>query len=247
MNSAEPRPGLDLAVPAEHATVLSEQPVVESVAHDLAQEQRVAAGQVPQRGDAAAVERRAERGGEQGLDLLARQLAEVEERAQVVLPERPQGVRRRIAPAQRHDRERLARGDELMDERGRCVVEQLAVVDAQHQPPPGGPLGQRVAGPREQLHAVGQRRRRQDRANAPSGIERAEPDARTHSTAQSRAAASAAASVASRVLPTPAGPAITTPPESPSASVSPTSSSSASRPVNGHRIGASLIDRRRFE
>jgi hypothetical protein len=71
--------------------------------------------------------------------------------------------------------------------------------------------------------------------------------ARTHSTAQALAPASSAAAVASRVLPTPAGPAITTPPVAPPESASPTSRSSASRPVNGHRMGRSLIDRGAIE
>ena len=83
-------------------------------------------------------------------------------------------------------------------------------------------------------------------ANAPSGIDRADRDARTHSTAQPRSAASCAASVASRVLPTPAGPAITTP-AAPPESASPTSRSSASRPVNGHRMSGSVIDRAAIE
>ena len=75
-------------------------------------------------------------------------------------------------------------------------------------------------------------------AKAPRGIDRAEREARTHSTAQPCARASSEASAASRVLPTPAGPAITTPPAEPPASASPMSRSSASRPVSGHRMSA---------
>ena len=73
-------------------------------------------------------------------------------------------------------------------------------------------------------------------ANAPNGIDAAERVARTHATALPRPAATSEASSASRVLPTPAGPAITTPPAEPSASASATTRSSASRPTSGHRM-----------
>ena len=73
-------------------------------------------------------------------------------------------------------------------------------------------------------------------AKAPSGIEAAERVARTHATVQPRAAASREASTASRVLPTPAGPAMTTPPVDRSASASTTDWSSAARPASGHRM-----------
>jgi hypothetical protein len=54
-------------------------------------------------------------------------------------------------------------------ERRRSVVEQLAVVDAQHEPAPGGALGQRVAGAGQQLHSRGQWTpgRRQQRRERP--------------------------------------------------------------------------------
>jgi hypothetical protein len=80
-------------------------------------------------------------------------------------------------------------------------------------------------------------------AKAPSGIERADRDALTHSTAQPSVTASSAAAAANLVLPTPVGPAITTPPAEPPESASSTSRSSASRPLSGHRMDRSVTYR----
>ena len=159
----EPRPGLERAAPAPDAAVLGEQPAVDPVARQLADEQGVAARQVPDRAGGRAGDRAAEAGGEQRLDVVARQRAQLEHRAQLVLPQRAHGVRHRLTLPHGDERERLARGHELVDERGGSAVEQLSVVDAQDQPAPGRALGQRVAGLREPLGASGQRRRRQQR------------------------------------------------------------------------------------
>ena len=70
-------------------------------------------------------------------------------------------------------------------------------------------------------------------AKAPSGIDAADRVARTHATG---ASVRAAASAASRVFPTPAGPAMTTPPAAASASSAAISRSSASRPARGNGI-----------
>ena len=103
-------------------------------------------------------------------------------------------------------RERLARRHELVHERRRGVVEQLAVVDAQHEPAPGRALAPaRARACASSSAPPGSSAAGSSGANAPSGIEAAERVARTHSTAQP--ARSAAPRLgASRVLPTPAGP-----------------------------------------
>ena len=106
---------------------------------------------------------RAEARGEQRLDVVACQRAQLEHGAQLVLPERPHGVRHRPPLPHGDDRERLAGRHELVQERGRGGVEQVPVVDAQDQPPSGRALRQRVARAREPLGAAGQRRRRQQR------------------------------------------------------------------------------------
>ena len=67
----EPRACPDVAAPAPHAAVLGQQAVIDAVTRQLAQEQRVAARQLPQRVHAAAVDRPAQPGGEQRLDLAA--------------------------------------------------------------------------------------------------------------------------------------------------------------------------------
>jgi len=160
--------------------------VIDAVAHQLAQEQGVAAGQLPQPVDAAAVHRAAQPGVEEGLDIGARELAHLKEDAQLVLPQRAERIRPRLVTPHAHHREGLTGGHELMHQRRRRVVEQLPVVDAQHEPAPGGALGERVTRTGQQLHALGRGWSVAGRsaANAPSGIDRAERDARTHSTAQ---------------------------------------------------------------
>jgi hypothetical protein len=71
-------------------------------------------------------------------------------------------------------------------------------------------------------------------AKAPSGTDAAARVARTHSVAAPSARAPASASLASRVLPTPAAPLITTPQHRRSRRTAATHSSSSSRPMNGH-------------
>ena len=159
----EPRPGLERAAPAPDAAVLGEQPAVDPVARELAHEQGVAARQLPDRTGGRTGDRGAEARGEQRLDVVACQRAQLEHGAQLVLPERAHGVRHRRPLPHGDERERLAGSHELVEERGRGGVEQLPVVDAQDQPPSGRALRQRVACVREPLGAAGQRRRRQQR------------------------------------------------------------------------------------
>ena len=64
----QPRPRLDLAAPAPHSAVLGQHAAIEAVAYQLAQEQGIASGPLPQRVDAVAVHRTAQRGVEESLE-----------------------------------------------------------------------------------------------------------------------------------------------------------------------------------
>ena len=152
----QPRPGRDVAAPPPDSAVRGEQAAIDAVAHQLAQEQGVASCQFPKCGDAAAVDRAAQRGVEEGLDLAARELAQLQQHAQLVLPQRPQGIGSRLVAPHAHHRERLAGGHELVHQRRGRVVEQLTVVDAQQEPARSGALGQRVARTGQQLDALRQ-------------------------------------------------------------------------------------------
>jgi hypothetical protein len=68
---SQARPRFDLAAPAPHAAVLGQQAAVDAVAHQLAQEEGVAARQLPHRVDAGAVDRTAQPGREEVADLSA--------------------------------------------------------------------------------------------------------------------------------------------------------------------------------
>jgi hypothetical protein len=168
----EPRSGGDRAAPAPHAAVVGQQAAIDPVADQLAHEQRVAPGQVPQRAHRPTVGRAAQRGAEERLDIVARELGELQQRAQLVLPQRPERVRSALVAPHADDRERLAGGNQLMHQRGRGVVEQVPVVDAQHQAAPRGALDHRVPGPRQQLGAL----RQAPVVDRKQGRERAEGD-----------------------------------------------------------------------
>jgi hypothetical protein len=213
--------------------------VIEAMAHQFAQEQGVAQRQLPQCVDAAAVDRAAQRGGEQRIDLAARELAEFHQRAQLVLPQCSQCVRSRLVTPQAQHREGLAGGNELMHEGRRWIVEELPVVDAQDEPAAGGALGQRLARAGQQLGSLRQARvrGRQQRGERSEG-DRARRAGRPYPLHRAALCCRTFAGLGtSRVLPSPACPAITTPPAAPE-SASATSRSSASRPVNGHRMRA---------
>jgi hypothetical protein len=150
----EARRSLDLAAPAPDAAVVGQQPAVDPVAGQLAQEERVAARHLPQRGDGAAVNRPAQAGDEEPLDVAARQLVQLQHRAVLVLPQRPEGIRHRLPRPHGHDRDGLAGGHELVHERRGRVVERVPVVDAEHQAGAGGPLGQRVTRSGQELDAL---------------------------------------------------------------------------------------------
>ena len=229
------RPDLHRAAPAPHAAVLGQLPAVEPVPRQLAQEQGVAAGQRPHRRRAGAVDRPAQPGRQQPVDLLARQLAQLQHghssSFQSARSASGTGSPRRTVTAAKAS----PRRHELVHERRRRVVEELPVVDAQHEPAAGGALGEHVRA-RARSSTPSGRPAGSSGAKAPSGIEAAERVARTQATVQPWSSASAAISVASRVFPTPAAPATTTPPAAPPPSAAAAEPSSASRPASGQRM-----------
>ena len=136
----QPGPGLDLAAPAPDAAPLLQEAAVEPVPHELAQEQDVAPGQLPHRVDAGTVDRPPKRGLQQRRHGVAVELPQLQPQAQLVLRQPPHRIGPRLVTPESDDREDLVGGDQLMDKRRRRVVEELAVVDAQHEPPPGSAL-----------------------------------------------------------------------------------------------------------
>jgi hypothetical protein len=72
-------------------------------------------------------------GGEHG-DIGDRQRRHLDPVEELVLPEHDDGLRRRLAGAQRHDREHAAVEDEMQEQRRRRVVEVVGVVHHEHQP-----------------------------------------------------------------------------------------------------------------
>jgi hypothetical protein len=139
------------------------------VADQLAHGQRVAQRAVPQRVQAAPVERAAERHLHQPGDLAARELAQVHALAQLVLPQREHRVGRGGVADHRDDRERLAGGHELVHQRRRRIVQELRVVGAEHEPAAGRPRRQLAPDPGEQLDAGARRHQAGERAERNRG------------------------------------------------------------------------------
>ena len=142
------------AVPAPDATGVVQHAALDAVQDELAQEQRVAPGQLPQGLAAASVQRTSERRLEQPLDVGARQLHELEQRTQLVLPQRPQRIGHGLLVPYGDHREGLARGHDLMHERRGGIVEQLPVVDAEHEPSPARAIDERMTRPRQHVRAI---------------------------------------------------------------------------------------------
>ena len=160
---AQPHPRGHVAAPAPDTALLGQRAPLDSVAHQLTREQRVAPRQLPERVAARSIDRSAQRLNKEALQLIASEGVELEPGAQLVLPQGPQRIRRPLAPPDGDHGERLARRHELVQQCRRGVVEQLAVVDAQHQPVPAGALRQSIPRARQQLGAALRRAARRGR------------------------------------------------------------------------------------
>ena len=178
----QPWPRARTGVPAPDAVLLAQRAVLDRATHELAHEQEVAARQAPDRSGAATIDWPTQSRRQQRLDARGVERLEREERAHVVLPQRLQRVRRGLLAPHGHHRARLTGVDELMQERGRRVVERVGIVDEEHEAPATGPLAQRVPRAHERLAAAriehgrerperdrGRRRRRPDPHDIQSG------------------------------------------------------------------------------
>ena len=119
---------------------------------------------------------------------------------QLVLPQRHEALGQRLAGAHAHQHPHRRLGQRQVEQRHRHLVEQVGVVDGQHEAAGAGPLPQPGQRQVEQVvgwwaPSAGARRW----ANDPSGISRAASVARTHSTAvpASRSASTASSTSAS--------------------------------------------------
>jgi hypothetical protein len=115
----------------------------------FAQGERVAAGRAVQQPPGQPVEVTGQRMAEQPVDGVGRQRRQVEAARVPVLPEGDHRVRNRLAAAGGQHQEREPLGGQVPDHRGRPVVEQVRVVDADRDLVPAAPTGE-VAGHRPQ-------------------------------------------------------------------------------------------------
>jgi hypothetical protein len=121
---------------------------------ELAQEQRVAFGHADELVPCHRVDLAVQGAVEQPVHRLAAQRRHGHPPGQAVLPQRDDRVGGGLAAAHGgHDRRQRA-GHELVDERGRGVVEQVRVVDPEQQRPPTRPLGEQLGGPAEGVEAI---------------------------------------------------------------------------------------------
>ena len=121
-----------------------EPPRVEGAEHELADVERVALAALPDPAQRPLLHRPAERRLDELLDGRVVQRIELHAQRARVLPERHDGVRARLAGADRRDDERAPRDRQMQHERRGHGVEQLRVVDADDDRAPVRPLGQRL-------------------------------------------------------------------------------------------------------
>jgi hypothetical protein len=195
----------------------------------VSQEQGAALGQAPQPVGGGRLDRTAEHPGDQAGGVDEVQRGQVQAREIAVLPQRRHRVGDRL-PGPEGDQGRCQPPYHYAVQHDRGVlVEQVRVVDGQHQPLLPGEL---VQHPADGLGLVARR----DVEHAGEGTEGQRPAAllpRAQTTVAPRPPGTASASRASRVLPTPAEPA-TTIPAAPGRIAAAILRSSSSRPVSGH-------------
>ena len=105
----------------------------DTMADELAQEQRIAVARLPQEAQRCTVDRIVEHARDDGLDFGTREWLQCDERRGAIRPYRRDRVGRRLAAAHRDDRRRNSVCNEESHERGRRVVEKMRVVDTQEQ------------------------------------------------------------------------------------------------------------------
>ena len=117
---------------------------VEGAEHELADVERVALAALPDPPQRPLLHRPAEGRLDELLDGRVVERIELHAQRARVLPERHDGVRARLARADRRDDERAPRDRQVQHERRGHGVEQLRVVDADDDLAPVRPLGQRL-------------------------------------------------------------------------------------------------------
>ncbi len=122
-----------LAGPDPCVAPLHERAVVERGAHQLPQPERVAARDVPEPLRHCIVDDASQRFLGELRDLVGRQRLQLDAVAEVVLPERDDGVGRRLTAADRDDRDHDTLGHQPVQQRRRRIVEQVRVVDEQDE------------------------------------------------------------------------------------------------------------------
>ena len=212
-----------------------ERAAVDGGRDELAHVQRVALAGVEDPAQRRLLDRTVERGLDQHPDRLVAQPPQLHPPRAGVLPQRHDRVRARVPGAHGREHERGAGLREVQDERGRHGIEQLRVVDAEHdrRPPARSSSTSALCRIRSSVSS--------DRAssgispaNAPSGTAAALLVACTQPTSAPSRSAAACASRARRDLPTPAAALSTTPRHAASPRADAMSPSSISRPVSGH-------------
>ena len=124
---------IELPAPPPHALLAPERAGFDTMADELAQEQRIAVARLPQEAQRCTVDRIVEHARDDGLDFGAREWLQCDERRGAIRPYRRDRVGRRLAAAHRDDRRRNSVCNEESHERGRRVVEKMRVVDTQEQ------------------------------------------------------------------------------------------------------------------
>jgi hypothetical protein len=131
----QPRRHRPRPLPAPHAVRVGQRALIEPGDHQLPQQQRVAAGRPPQPGRGRRVDLPAQRRAEHLLDLQRRQRQQVEPLDDPILPQRGDRVGCGLPASERDQHERRTGADDLVQQRRRGVVEQVRVVDPEHQAP----------------------------------------------------------------------------------------------------------------
>jgi hypothetical protein len=127
---------------------------VESANHELPQEQDVPLAAHGDLGDAAAIHRAVQRCLEKFLDAPGVEPDQLKPLGEVVLPQRRDRLGRRFAGPDGHQDEGALHRRQLVDERRRGVVEEMGVVDEEHETAVPGAFDERCGGAPKEIGSV---------------------------------------------------------------------------------------------
>jgi hypothetical protein len=140
--------------PPPDAVALSKLAVLTPGQQQLAKQEAVAQGRRPEPVQGEAVDLPAKHRADQLLDLRARQRLQLEPLGEPVLPQGKDRIGYRLAAAKRRQDEHRRCGCELVEQGRRTVVQQVGVVDPEHEPPRAGLPFQRCHGSAEELRLI---------------------------------------------------------------------------------------------